>query len=173
VEKISIVSKYNALGLSKKQYMSIAGISRSQYYYKPKSGKTGKRATQSTRWQNHETYQVVIRSNEKVVEDFCTVKEDSNQGDYYKLICLAYCLKGYIINHKKVYRLMKERDLLVKPKRRIEKKYVQHRRVAPTRPPELIEMDIKYIYNRDTKVCLCAYGNTHIYTLCVELQRRI
>lgn len=146
MEKVSIVSKYNLLGLSKKQCMSIAGISRSEYYYKPKEGKAGKRATQTTSWQNHETQQLEIHTNEKVVEQICAIKADSNQGDYYKLICLGLCLKGYYINHKKVYRLMKEHGLLVKALRRTGKKYVKHRRVAPTRPLELIEMDIKYIY---------------------------
>ncbi len=146
MEKASLVSQYSMLGLPKKQCLSIAGISRSQYYYKPTGRKPGKAATQNTKWKDPATQQVLEHSNEVVLEQIYSIKEDPDQPDYYKLICIALCLNGYYINHKKVYRLMKEHDLLVKAKRRTGKNYVKHRRVTPTKPLEIIEMDIKYIW---------------------------
>ena len=55
----------------------------------------------------------------------------------------ALMLKGYIINPKKVYRLMQEYQLLHEVTRRPGRKYVRYRRVNPTRPLEVLEIDLK------------------------------
>jgi transposase InsO family protein len=59
-------------------------------------------------------------------------------------MCAALCLLGYIINHKKVYRLMSEYHLLHARSRKAKRNYVKHRRVNPSGPLEVLEMDIKY-----------------------------
>ena len=66
---------------------------------------------------------------------------------------------GYIINSKKVYRLMKEMSLLL-PKTRpasIDIERVKNRKVHLVRPNELWQIDIKYLYihgeKRNSYVC--------------------
>ncbi|MBK7636856.1 MAG: transposase family protein [Saprospiraceae bacterium] len=61
------------------------------------------------------------------------------------------CLKGYYINHKKVFRLMREHDLLLKKAKSTGKDYVKHRRIVPTKPLEILEMDIKYIWIKQSR----------------------
>lgn len=50
---------------------------------------------------------------------------------------------GYVINHKKCRRLMKENDLLKAKHKKTSKTYVQYRKVLPKGPLEVLEMDIK------------------------------
>jgi len=53
---------------------------------------------------------------------------------------------GYLINKKKVYRLMKEAGFL-KSKSKVEgKTYVKYRIVMPERPLQVLEMDIKMVW---------------------------
>ena len=56
--------------------------------------------------------------------------------------------EGYIINHKKVYRIMKNAKLLQNRITRdhSDKKFVKHRKVCTSRPLECIEMDIKMVW---------------------------
>jgi putative transposase len=143
VEKTSLVIDYRGRGLPFKICLIITGLTRSQFYYKEKGVKTGKPETTTTMRKDVNTGEVIYVSNEKVVEQISKIKQDPDQADYYKLICVALCLKGYYINHKKVYRLMFQHSLLEKRKKQTGKTYVKHRRVVPTRPLEIIEMDIK------------------------------
>ena len=57
---------------------------------------------------------------------------------------------GYLINHKKVYRLMKE-EKLVKPSARLRpekvaRKFVRFRKVVTEKPLECVEMDVKCVW---------------------------
>lgn len=151
MEKTSLVIDYRGQGLPFKICLSVTGLTRSQFYYKEKGVKTGKPETATTMRKDVKTGEVIDVSNEKVVEQISNIKQDPDQPDYYKLICVALCLKGYYINHKKVYRLMFQHSLLEKKKKQTGKTYVKHRRVVPTRPLEIIEMDIKYIWISDTR----------------------
>lgn len=56
--------------------------------------------------------------------------------------------KGYIINDKKVYRLMDEQNLLLGKVIRTcgKRKFVQHRKIEATRPMEYLCLDIKYVW---------------------------
>lgn len=58
----------------------------------------------------------------------------------------ALMMLGYYLNHKKVYRLMKENDLLRAAKKRNERTYAKYRIVTPKGPLEVLEMDIKYVW---------------------------
>jgi putative transposase len=71
-----------------------------------------------------------------------------------------YCIYGYRkmtkelqeleykINHKKVYRLMKETHLLCGSRIKVQDKrqWVKHRRIEATRPMEYLCLDIKYVW---------------------------
>lgn len=53
---------------------------------------------------------------------------------------------GFVINHKKVYRLMKTEQLLHDKQKGTDKCYVKYRQVSPTAPLEVLEMDIKQVW---------------------------
>jgi putative transposase len=53
--------------------------------------------------------------------------------------------KGYIINEKKTYRLMKENNMLKAKPVKSEKSFVKYRKVLPKNPLEVLEMDIKFV----------------------------
>lgn len=56
----------------------------------------------------------------------------------------ALMLLGYLINHKKVYRLMEEWQLLHERHKKAPRAYAKYRRVNPTEPLTVLEMDIKF-----------------------------
>lgn len=84
--------------------------------------------------------------NDEVIGQIKQVK--SNLDTDYGYHTMTYQLKhmAFIINHKKVYRLMKEAQLLKEQHKKKDKQYVQYRKVTPTRPLEVLEMDIKYVW---------------------------
>ena len=57
--------------------------------------------------------------------------------------------KGWIINYKKVYRLMKESKLLYGVRIRtlpFKRNFIRFRSLKPERPLQYLTMDIKYVY---------------------------
>lgn len=58
--------------------------------------------------------------------------------------------EGFVINHKKVNRLMKENQLLV-PKKKKVKQYAKYRLLTPNLPLEMLEMDIKFVWVESEK----------------------
>lgn len=71
-----------------------------------------------------------------------------NAGGCYKLSGYLYRDYGYIVNHKKVYRLCRENRLLLPARKKISK--VKGKRICRNRtisnPNELWELDLKYGY---------------------------
>lgn len=68
----------------------------------------------------------------------------------YRLMASYLKRDGYLINHKKLYRIMKTQGLL-KLENRIDRsgsgrKFVKYRKVITTRPFECLEMDIKMVW---------------------------
>ncbi|PKP28006.1 MAG: transposase, partial [Bacteroidetes bacterium HGW-Bacteroidetes-22] len=53
---------------------------------------------------------------------------------------------GFLINHKKLYRLMNQGHLLKDRHRKASRKFVEYRKVMPLGPLEVIEMDIKFVW---------------------------
>ncbi len=119
----------------------ITGISKHQYYHKSKKGKRGIKASEYT-------YTVTGNrvKNEFIVELINQMHQ--NPDTDYGYIKATYKLKtmGYIINKKKVYRLMKENDLLGKRYNFKEKTYAKYRKVLPKEPLHVLEMDIKLVW---------------------------
>ena len=61
--------------------------------------------------------------------------------------------KGWIINHKKVYRLMKENKLLYGSRIRVipfKRNFIRFRSLCPDRPLQYLAMDIKYVHVHGT-----------------------
>lgn len=133
-----------ALGLRRRQALELAQISKDQFYYQPQKRKSGKQASKQTKCRLNGSWTIV--DNQKVIEKIRTQhqKPDLNYG-YRKMSCFLQQL-GYLINHKKVYRLMKKDGLLQAKKIRGNKNYVKYRIVVPNGPLEVLEMDIKLIW---------------------------
>ena len=122
--------------------LAITKVTRHQYYHKAKgTKKTGRPPTKVTAKGSE------IIPNEKVVEQIKTVQEDPDTNYGYRNMSFQLMLLGYFINHKKVYRLMRGAGLLKdKIKQRNSKEYVKYRIVTPSRPLEVLEMDIKMVW---------------------------
>lgn len=133
-----------SLGLRRNQALELAQVSKDQFYYQPQKGKRGNNPSKQTKFRSNGQWVKV--DNEHVVEIIRAqlAKPDLNYG-YRKM---SYFLQqtGYLINHKKVYRLMKEEGLLQSKKVRGSKNYVKYRIVVPEGPLQVLEMDIKQIW---------------------------
>lgn len=121
------------------------GLSKSTYYYKSKTG--GKRGRPSSEFTMTASGRKV--SNTQVVDEIEELlSEEFVDYGYLKTTYWLQQNKGYIINHKKVYRLMKEGGLLNKFK---YKKKSKRNWVKDLLPPakeafDYQEFDIKYVY---------------------------
>jgi len=124
--------------------LSIAGITRHQYYYKPKSGRRGKPPSQETLRINGEDVDRV--PNHVVIEQIRTMQADPDTDYGYHKMTYVLLILGYLINHKKVYRLMNENDLLKDRLQKPSRSFVKYRRVMPSSPLEILEMDIKFVW---------------------------
>ena len=121
--------------------MSIVAISKHQYYYKPTEKKQGISKSEHTNTITGESV-----SNIEIVHKIKKILENPNTQYGYIKITFQLKTEGYIINKKKVYRLMKEHNLLGKRYRFKEKTYAQYRKVLPQAPLQVLEMDIKFVW---------------------------
>lgn len=126
--------------------MRVVGLSISSYYYQEGKGKKGVPASTST---PHCTQGAV--SNTQVIEQIKAILSEPFK-DYWGYHNVAAELRdrGFSVNDKKVYRLMREskllrKDLRIKPDR-TARKFVRHRKVKTTKPMECVEMDIKFVW---------------------------
>lgn len=73
--------------------------------------------------------------------------QEKNQNHYgYQKMTYALKEQGILINKKKVYRLMKENNLLQQKIKSDKKNYVSFRKVKPLEPLQVLEMDIKLVW---------------------------
>ncbi|MDM1039891.1 IS3 family transposase [Myroides odoratimimus] len=133
-------SKYK---VPKKKLLQCVGLSQSTYYYKETGGRKGNKPKALTLhtskgWVDEST--VVKSIKDLLGEEFIDCG--------YRMMSLYLKREGYVINHKKVYRIMKTAKLLQKRITRdhSDKKYVKHRKVITDKPLECIEMDIKMVW---------------------------
>ncbi len=134
---------YIGMGMKRDDTLRICGVSKHQYYNPVKAGGSrGIKPSVSTPWIN-EAGDLELVDNEKVTDRMISIKSDPNTDYGYRAMTAALMLLGYIINHKKVYRLMKEYQLLHDRYNRTKRTFVKYRRVAPLGPLLVLEMDIK------------------------------
>lgn len=124
--------------------LSIAGITKHQYYYRPKGTKRGRKASEATFKVDGNNNEKIPNSN--VVETIKEIQEDPDTDYGYRKMTVALMILGFIINHKKVYRLMKENLLLKDFAKKAQRTFVKYRKVLPKGPLQVIEMDIKYVW---------------------------
>lgn len=120
-----------------------ADVAKSSLYYRSHPGPRGVRAS---------THTVVggsgFVSNNLVVDQIrCILSTDYCVYGYRKVTEELKELE-YLINHKKVYRLMKEHHLLCGKRIQVQgkRKWVKHRRIKAKYPMEYLCLDIKYIW---------------------------
>lgn len=154
MEVMELVRTYNQKGLTVDKALSVAMMPHSTYYQvikseleRPAAEKAGRPASTHTMywtgrdWDKHPNDQVIAQIRilfDNPLVDYGYLKVTDGLGN-----------QGYFINHKKVYRLMKEARLLrgdrigrpLQPQARI-----QNRMVVPGAPFEYFEMDIKQAY---------------------------
>ena len=135
---------YIGQGLGRDRVLELIGISKHQYYYRPKTFKRGKKKTSFTFKETGEGK--VQCSNKDVVEKIKEVQKDPDTDYGYRKMTFQLRILGFIINHKKVYRLMETALLLKARHKGSDKQYVQFRIVNPAAPLEVFEMDIKQIW---------------------------
>jgi putative transposase len=123
----------------------MVGIVESSYYRKPSGGKKGKKPSR-------EAFHLAkgFVSQDAVIASVKDILSDEFIDCGYRLMTSYLKRDGYIINHKKLYRIMTEKGLL-KLDNRIDRsgsgrKFVKYRKVHTTRPLECLEMDIKMVW---------------------------
>ena len=118
-------------------------VPRSLYYYKPSGGVKGIRPTTHTVMTDG-----TLVENERVVEEIKVILS----GDFvcygYRKVAVELQEKQYVINRKKVYRLMDQSNLLLGKviKTQGKRQWVKHRKITADRPMEYICLDIKYVW---------------------------
>lgn len=123
----------------------MVGMIQSSYYRRPRDGKKGNKPSVFT--YNKSKGMV---SQEVVVESVKEILSHEFIDCGYRLMTSYLHRDGYDINHKKLYRIMREEGLL-KLENRINRsgsgrKFVKYRKVITVRPFQCIEMDIKMVW---------------------------
>jgi putative transposase len=123
----------------------MVGMVHSSYYRTPSLGKKGNKPSEYT---YHQTRGEL--SQESVIESVKQILSHEFIDCGYRLMTSYLKRDGYQINHKKLYRIMKEEGLL-KLEKRIKRsgsgrKFVKFRKVNTSRPFECLEMDIKMVW---------------------------
>jgi putative transposase len=118
------------------------GLPRSSYYYKAHPGTRGKTPSTHTLWKGE------LVSNDAVVEQIKGLISGPYNAYGYQSVNDDLKALGYLINHKKTYRLMDIHKLLLGKVIRTSGKrnWVQYRKIAATKPLEYLCLDIKYVW---------------------------
>jgi putative transposase len=138
------INTYIFQGMKRDKALSIAGVSKHQYYYRPNKNSRGRKPSSVT--PRIEGDNVQYCTNKQVVDQIKKVQSDPDTDYGYRKMNYALLILGYIINHKKVYRLMFENQLLKDKKTKVLRNYVKYRKVLPSAPFQLLEMDIKFVW---------------------------
>ena len=126
-------------------------MTRHQYYYKPKLSKQGLAPSLSSIFINLDGFEMTILNTE-IVALMRLIHQDEDTDYGYHKMTAALKLIGYKINHKKVYRLMREAQILKEKHVKPSRTYVKYRKVFPKQPFEVLEMDIKFVWVEEFKM---------------------
>ena len=153
--------KYVSLGLTRDRALYISGLTKHQYYHRPKKGKRGAKPSTTT------VYKGVTVENAWVVTSIADIHKDPDLTYGYHKMTKALKIQGFEIGKHKVYRLMKENNLLQKKYKRKVIQHAQYRRVIPLSPYELIEMDIKFQWLENIR------AHAYIFTIIDVFSRKV
>lgn len=141
-----IANQFIAEGHPKKLVLDTVDIARSSYYYRPKQAvsKQGAPASEYTFFLSGKKV-----SNQTVVEQIIEVlSEEFVDYGYLKVTHYLRQTFNYRINPKKVYRLMRENQLLnkVKARKKSKRNWVKNLLPDTKEAFDYLEFDIKYVY---------------------------
>lgn len=141
-ERKEVVCKMVSLGIRTAKALEIARIPRSTYYYRSSGMRKGKKPS------THTMKNGQLISNEELLNEMNTILGVDFIDYGYVRTTMALVNKGYHVNKKKIYRLMKLNHLLFKKKKIaiVKKNYVTDFVPVCTGPFQVMEVDIKYIY---------------------------
>ena len=139
---MSIIQQYQGR-TAKSNLINWVCFPRSNYYYKPSHKRKG--IAPSVKTAKRDGSKV---DNQAVVEDIKKILSDEFVCYGYQNVTAALKNQDYIINHKKVYRLMDENKLLLGKviKTQGKREWVKYRKIEAIRPMEYLCWDIKYIW---------------------------
>jgi len=123
----------------------MVGMVESSYYRVPSNGRKGNTPSLLT---YHQTKGFV--DQDTVILSIKEILSHEFIDCGYRLMCTYLKRDGYLINHKKLYRIMTEAKML-KLEHRINRsgsgrKFIKFRKVITSRPMECLEMDIKMVW---------------------------
>ncbi len=139
---------YALRSIGKRHLLEWFGLSPNSFYYKQSGASKGIRPSTHSVNQNGELIEnaVVVKDIEKALsQEFCCYGYRNMTAELKEI--------GWIINHKKVYRLMKESKLLYGSRIRVEpfkRNFIRFRSLRPERPLQYLSMDIKYVHVHGT-----------------------
>jgi transposase InsO family protein len=118
-------------------------IPRSSYYYKPSERKRGSKPSIET---SKKDGSIVL--NTEVVDKIRAILSGEFVCYGYQKITKQLKREEFIINHKKVYRLMDQSSLLLGKAIRTngKRQWVKHRKIKAVKPMEYLCLDIKYLW---------------------------
>jgi len=121
-----------------------SAVAHSTFYYKPGEQKPGRRPSTHTYMQDGS-----MVTNDQVVLQIKTMLGTEFMDSYgYEYMSVELQRQRYIINHKKVYRLMDENNLLLNNPLRCTgpRNFVKYCKIEASYPMEYLCMDIKYVW---------------------------
>ena len=127
--------------MQRKAALTITGVTRHRYYYKPRAGRGGRPRTCFT--QKLHKGAVVRVPDSEVIDRIHELKSDPDTDHGYQKTARRLMLDGYFIGPKKTRRIMREEGLLAPRRKAAKRTYVKYRVVTPERPLHVLEMDIK------------------------------
>lgn len=139
---------YKLRGVCVRRLLSWSGLQSSSFYYKRSLSRKGiKPSTHSVNRDGElvENSAVVKDIEMTLAQEFCCYGYRNMTGELKEM--------GWIINHKKVYRLMKEAKLLYGARIRVapfKRNFIRFRSLSPERPLQYLSMDIKYVHVHGT-----------------------
>ena len=143
-QRKQVVSSFVSQGLRVVDAVHIAKIAKSTYYYRPNGKPKGKRPSTHTRKGAGS-----VVSNNIVVKDIINLITPEYHDYGYQAVTHQLRRMGYIINPKKVYRLMKENNLLhpkIIKRNQQNKTYIKYTVPPLVGPFVTVEADIKYVH---------------------------
>jgi transposase InsO family protein len=157
---MSIVNQYQHVA-KKSELFKWVGFPKSSYYYKPSNKRKGIAPSTTTIKRDGTTV-----TNEEVVDDIKKLLSGEFVCYGYQNVTAALKAMDYIINHKKVYRLMDESKLLLGKviSTHGKRDFVKFRKITASRPMEYLCLDIKYVWVKGEKRNYYLLSAMDIYT---------
>jgi hypothetical protein len=157
---MSVITQYQG-STTMKELIKWVNFPRSSYYYKPSHNRKGILPSTTTAKINGTEV-----SNNIVVDEIKKIISDEFVCYGYQNVTSELKDLEFIINHKKVYRLMDENQLLLGKviKTHGKREFVQFRKITATRPMEYLCWDIKYVWVRGERKNYYLLSIMDIYT---------